>query len=39
MKAFLLEFLSQAQGSAALAGAGLAVAAFVAALTFVPRNL
>ena len=39
MKAFLLEFLSQAQGSAALAGAGLALAAFVAALTFVPRNL
>ena len=39
MQAFLLDLLTQAQGSPGLGYAGLAAAAFTAALAFVPRNL
>lgn len=39
MQAFLLDLLTQAQSSPGLGYAGLAAAAFTAALAFVPRNL
>ena len=39
MQAFLLDLLTDAQGSPGLGYAGLAAAAFTGALVFVPRNL